>query len=365
MCNISQASATQRAGRRDEPARHLLSTVYTPGLRPVFGLRHSGDKPADLAEPILMLDNLGLPIEQIQFLDAPLALAVAQARGLLGRLCVLGNQGLSERGKKMLRLPLHPRLSRLVLAAQDKEIPAQGCLLAALLAERDIRLNRDDPLDAGDSDLLALRDLFNEIHKSGFLGAVYATSEVECFKRVQRVRQARDQLQRTLGAKNEPENDEALEAILLAYPDQVARTAVASGKRKGERDLVMVGGGRAALHASSVVRDCEWVVALDVEERQTGTDRRAWARLVSRIEPDWLLEHFEDEVEAFDGLEWMAHGGRDAISQLRYGSLVLEESRERPTPDGAVTEMLITEAMRKGAEQFVDMNAFGSLLKPS
>ena len=127
---------------------------------------------------------------------------------------------------------------------------------------------------------------------------------------VQRVRQARDQLLRTLGAKkNEPENDEALlEAILLAYPDQVARTAVASGKRKGERDLVMVGGGRAALHASSVVRDCEWVVALDVEERQTGTDRRAWARLVSRIEPDWLLEHFEDEVEALTALSGMAHG---------------------------------------------------------
>ena len=76
------------------------------------------------------------------------------------------------------------------------------------------------------------------------------------------------------------------------------------------------------------------------------------------------MEHFEDEVEAFDGLEWDGSRGRvDAISQLRYGSLVLEESRERPTPDGAVTELLITEAMRKGAEQFVDMNAFGSLVR--
>ena len=366
MCNISQASAIQRSGRAGRTQEGTCYRLYT---RQGYGRFSAYDTPeilrADLAEPILMLENMGLVIEEMSFLDKPSDLAVSQARELLRRLSALEPDGLSELGKKMLRLPLHPRLSRLVLAAQDKQVPAQGCLLAALLAERDIRLNRDEPLDTGDSDLLALRDLFNEIEKAGFSERSMRQAKLNVLS-VQRVRQARDQLLRTLGSKKAEADDEEalLEAILLGYPDQVARTAVASGKRKGERDLVMVGGGRAALHASSVVRDCEWVVALDVEERQTGTDRRAWARLVSRIEPDWLLEHFEDEVEAFDGLEWDGGRGRvDAVSQLRYGSLVLEESRERPTPDDAVTELLITEAMRKGAQQFVDMDAFASLVR--
>jgi ATP-dependent helicase HrpB len=366
MGNISQASATQRAGRAGRTQEGTCYRLYT---RQAYGRFSAYNTPeilrADLAEPMLMLESLGLKIESMPFLDVPPETALLQARGLLKKLCAIDDGGLLKLGKQILRLPLHPRLGRLVLAADEMGMGADGSLLAALLAERDIRQNRDEPLETGDSDLLALRDLFGEVEKAGFSERAIRQARLNVLS-VGRVRQVRDQLVRTLSCKkNTAENEEALlQAILLAYPDQVARMAVASGKRKGEQDLVMVGGGRAALHASSVVRGSEWVVALDVEERQTGTDRRTWARQVSRIEPDWLLDYFEDEVEAVEGLEWDGARGRvDSISQLRYGSLVLEESRERAKPDDAVTELLITEAMRKGSEQFVDMGAFESLVR--
>lgn len=363
--HISQASAVQRAGRAGRTQNGACYHLFT---RQAFGRMAAFDTPellrADLTEPVLLLESLGIRMEEADFLDAPALSSIALARGLLEKLGALQNGIISELGKRMLALPLHPRLARLVVAADKFGVGGEGCLLAALLAERDILHDRDQAMESGDSDLLARKEMFELVAKDRFSERAIRGSNLNKLA-VQQVRQARDQLLRFVQKKTTPTPDEALlRAMLVAYPDQVARVHVAGGRRKGERELTMVGGNRVALHTSSAVHGAQWVVALDVEERQIGTDRRTFARMVSKIEADWLLEYFETEVEAREGLEWDSARGRvDSVSQLRYGELVLEESRERPTPCHEVSALLLQEAMRKGADRFVDVGAFTSLIR--
>src|SRR5690606_39070411 len=78
------------------------------------------------------------------------------------------------------------------------------------------------------------------------------------------------------------ERDVALRrAVLAGFPDRVARRRTPTGE-----ELVLSGGGSALLDRASVVRHAELVVVVDAEERRG----RIWARAVSAIEPEWLLE---------------------------------------------------------------------------
>ena len=89
-------------------------------------------------------------------------------------------------------------------------------------------------------------------------------------------------------------------------PRGLPRSRREARPRRRSRGLALAGGGSAELAETSVVRDAEWLVALDAEERQ-GPRRAADAgrpaarggvvvRLASAIEPEWLLDLFPDDV---------------------------------------------------------------------
>ncbi|HAN35325.1 MAG TPA: ATP-dependent helicase HrpB, partial [Acidimicrobiaceae bacterium] len=147
--STSRASADQRAGRagRTEPG-----AAYRLWSKLEHGTRRAHLEPeitqVDLAGLALELAAWGTPVEALRWADAPPPRTLQAANELLVRLGALTDDGRpTDRGRRMLALPLHPRLARMVAGAE----PADGslaCIVAALLDERDVFRGRPDELPA-------------------------------------------------------------------------------------------------------------------------------------------------------------------------------------------------------------------------
>lgn len=360
----SRASATQRAGRagRTRPGRALR--LYTKGD---FDTRPEHDTPeirrVDLAQTLLELRAAN--IHDLAWLDAPREDATLAAEELLARLGAVKDGEVTDVGRRMLAFPLHPRQARLLVEAEARGVADEGCVLAALVGERDLRAGskarfggdgrpRTNDAATERSDLVAMLDLWSEAEGSGFAahalraigldpGAVHA---------VDRARKQLARIARSRGAAPDGPKavDDALLACVLAgFPDRVARR-----KRPGSRDLALAQGGVAELAETSAVRDAPWMVAVDAEVRAG----RTLVRVASAIEPEWLIDLFEDRIRetadvSFDDAKGRVVGG----SKMLYGELAIAESPGFDANDPRAAELLFAKAMAKGARAFAPEGA--------
>jgi ATP-dependent helicase HrpB len=126
---ISRASATQRAGRAGRTRAGLVLRLYTRGD---FESRHEHDKPeiarADLSEALLALAGAGIPAgAELRWLTPPPPAALDHAQALLGWLGAIDAKGkISELGRRLLALPLHPRLGRVVTRGAELGVAAEA-----------------------------------------------------------------------------------------------------------------------------------------------------------------------------------------------------------------------------------------------
>uniref|UniRef100_UPI001F01F8B7 ATP-dependent helicase HrpB n=1 Tax=Falsiroseomonas oryziterrae TaxID=2911368 RepID=UPI001F01F8B7 len=146
---ISKAAAEQRAGRAGRTAPGVAIRLWTEAL-------HRGLAPADRPE-ILEAELSGLALDiaawgaapgDLAFLDPPPAGTLAAGRALLRDLDALDAEGrITPMGRGMARMGTHPRLARMLLAAEDEGEKALAADLAALLEERDPIRDREAPSD--------------------------------------------------------------------------------------------------------------------------------------------------------------------------------------------------------------------------
>jgi len=145
---ISQAAANQRAGRCGRVAAGVCIRLYDEAdfaRRPRFTdpevLRSS------LAGVILRMKSLGLgDVRAFPFVEAPPARAIADGFDLLGELNAVDERNeLTEVGRELARLPLDPRVGRMLLAARDQQALAEVLVIAASLSVQD---PRDRPAEA-------------------------------------------------------------------------------------------------------------------------------------------------------------------------------------------------------------------------
>jgi ATP-dependent helicase HrpA len=144
---ISQAAASQRAGRCGRVADGICIRLYDETQftdRPRFTepeiLRSS------LAGVILRMQALHLgSVEAFPFLEPPRAKAVADGYALLGELNAVDDRNeLTATGAALARLPLDPRVGRMILEARDRQSLAEVLVIAAALSVQDVR---DRPLE--------------------------------------------------------------------------------------------------------------------------------------------------------------------------------------------------------------------------
>ena len=144
---ISQASANQRAGRCGRVADGICIRLYGEAdfnNRPRFTdpelLRSS------LAGVILRMKSLGLgDVVGFPFIDPPSSRLVTDGYQLLAELHALDEQGsLTDTGKKLAKLPLDPRIARMLLAADKQRCVREVLIIASALSVQD---PRDRPME--------------------------------------------------------------------------------------------------------------------------------------------------------------------------------------------------------------------------
>jgi ATP-dependent helicase HrpB len=392
---VSQAAAKQRAGRAGRTRPGLCLRLYTAQD---FAARPAHEAPEirrlDLAEPALELHAAGVKdLHDFDWFEAPDAAALDAAEGLLRKLGALDVGGrLTKTGERMLRLPLHPRLSRMLVEAEARGVADAACVIAALINERDIRASqilrdsRERPqaraIAHGPSDLLELFDLFIEAERVDFATARLRELQLDAsaVRAVERVSRQLRRLCRNVKAHDEKDaktgktlspvqETELLISILAGYPDRLARRrSSATEANEASDEVLLAGGGAARLAPESVVRRAEFLVVVDAEERfeagRRGRGRGStFIRLASAIEPEWLLDLFADDMVETSDTEWNAEAERvEVVKRLVYEGLVLDESRASEAGSVEVSRLLAEAALAAGVQAFVEREAIDVFL---
>ena len=297
---ISRAAANQRAGRCGRVARGVCIRLYSEEdfeKRPAFPdpelLRSS------LASVILRAKSLSLGnVEEFPFLDPPAPRAIADGYALLTELGAVDERNeLTQLGGELARLPLDPRVGRMLVAARAEGCLEQLLIIAAALSVQDPRERPLERATAADerhakfaderSDFLAflkLRKLFD--------GKLEKACR-ENFLSVPRMREWRDihaQLETTLGemkwpaSSANPESAEGYRAIhralLAGLLGNVGMRDEAEGSYTGARGI------KFWVHPGSWTRKPgKWLVAAELVETT-----RLFARTVANVDPKWLEE---------------------------------------------------------------------------
>lgn len=320
---ITADAAEQRAGRAGRVAPGVVCRLWDPRdrLRPH---REPEISRIDLAATVLEVIAWGGDPRTFAWFEPPPDGAVEAALALLERLGAIETRlkpratqdsvetrltpRLTPVGDLLRRLPLHPRLGRMLLETSGAREAAAAC---ALISERHFLA----PSGASTtSDLLSAVDRWREMPPH-----VHRTAD-DIRRVFDQVRTGSKGFDQVRGGSTTFDELAFRKAVLAGYPDRVARR-----RAPGSPRVLMSSGHGAVIAPESGVRDHEFVVAIDVTAGQPGEGSEARIRLASGVEREWLQP---DATEILHQLN-ESTGLVRATRIDRYGAIVLTE---RPAP---------------------------------
>lgn len=322
---VSRAAADQRRGRagRTEPGvcLRLWNEPETASL-PAFATPEI--LAADLSRLVLDLAVWGVrDPATLAFLDPPPEPAAKEAKALLAALGALDADGqVSELGRAMSRLPLEPRLARMVIEGARRGTGEEAALIAAIVSERGLGGDAPDLMHRLDD---LRRDRSRRAEEARRLAERWAREAAGLTARL------------NAGGMPSP-------AILLAlaFPDRVAR-----GRGDGRRFVLANGRGAALDPASPLVRARYLAVA-----ELTGTADEARILLAAELSEAEIEAEFGDAItEAVETGFDAASGALRARHVRRLGSLVLAERTAPLKPGPETARALARAAATRGLER--------------
>ena len=356
---ISQAAARQRAGRCGRVSNGICVRLYA---EEDFNARGEFTDPeilrSSLASVILRMGALKLgTVEDFPFIEAPSSRLVADGYQLLQELGAVDEQRrMTEVGNQLARLPLDPRIGRMLLAAKRENCLREILIISAALAMQDPRERPMDKREAADqahakfaderSDFMGFlklwdfyddalrhkksnRELLNKCHQN-FLS----------FLRLKEWRELHGQLAGIVAEMELKPNEQD------ASFEQIHRALLAGllgniGFKDGEADSYL-GARGIRFHivpgSSLKKRRPKWVMAAELVETA-----KLYARGVADINPDWIeplahgltQSHYSDprwERKAAQVVAWerVSLYGLTIVPKRRvhYGPIDAQESRE-------------------------------------
>jgi ATP-dependent helicase HrpB len=335
---VTQDSSEQRRGRAGRLEPGICYRLWTEREQASLAARRPPEMlDADLTPLVLELAVWGTSDpSELSWLTMPPPGSVAQAKDLLTRLGALDASGhITPHGKQMAELPLHPRLSHMLLKAGPLHLTALACDIAALLSERDVLRG---PSGLRNADLrLRLDVLQGQLdHAAG------ATVDRSACQRVKRTADLwRQQLARSMKTARPygyEDLDDVGRLLALAYPDRIAQ------RQQGTDARYVLTNGRGALFANPDPLASEpYLVIADLDG---GTQ---WARidLAAPIDLADIEKFYGDAISETEAVEWDEQAKTvRASTQFRLGALVLSE-RAISKPDPS----LISTALLQGIRQ--------------
>nr|WP_295891819.1 ATP-dependent helicase HrpB [uncultured Devosia sp.] len=317
---VSRAGADQRRGRAGRTSPGVAIRLWNQGQTSAL---EAFDTPeilaADLSGFALDLANWGVTDPAaLLFLDPPPVPAWAEATSLLRSLEALDAAGrITPDGKALARLPLHPRLAHMVVAAAAEDDAATAAELAVLIGERGL---------GGDgTDLSHRLDRFR----------------TDRSKRADDARALARRWAAQASSKKTASNLAAGHHLARAYPDRVAQAAGPRGKFR------LANGRQASLDETDALAAAPFLVVSDITGAAASGRIRA-AAILDRADLEALFAHriSQSTVLSFDAASSSVRARR--IRQLDALRLADEPV---PVEDPEAAAMLLAEAAaRRGLD---------------
>jgi ATP-dependent helicase HrpB len=407
---ISRASADQRKGRAGRTAPGTCHRLWTESGHLNRPERNTPEiQRSDLAEVVLLLHSLGIKrAAEFEWLDKPDPQAVERAERLLITLGALrasqpANDNLHEDekpsestpvgkssieadltsiGRQMLRLPMHPRYSRMLIEAAKYGCVPAAALCAALVSGRDLlmRLGRDD------SHIKEARELFEASQDSDFYTLMRAyhfakknNFSLETCRRygihaqtARQIEQTFDQLlqlaQKQGLLRNADQESSADSGLLKSQGAPVTQTAspalpdpllrcIMTGfvdqlclrRNMGTLECDLTEGRQGTLVRESVVQNAPLFVIASIRE-VTGrsSENLTLLSLASTVKREWLEATFAEQLRTqIEHLYDRTHKRVAAVKLIRFRDLVIHHEHQREV-EPAASGLCLAQAYRKG-----------------
>jgi ATP-dependent helicase HrpB len=245
---VTMDSADQRAGRAARLGPGIARRLWDSRDR-LRAHREAEIHRVDLSAVLLSIIAWGADPESFEWFDRPDDDRIAAAMTLLSRLGAVDGHRITEIGQLIQRMPLHPRLARVVIAGHGS---FEACAAAAELS---------DGYGAANVEQVAKRLLGDR-----YRGHI---SDVELRR-----------------------------ALLAGYPDRVARRR--TQKTQAAQTVTLATGHGAVLAHNAGADNAEWLIALDVTSGRTSATTQALIRKASEVDPRWLSPTRSELRHEFD-----------------------------------------------------------------
>jgi ATP-dependent helicase HrpB len=425
---ISRASGDQRKGRAGRTAPGTCYRLWTESGQLNRADRNTPEiQRSDLAEVVLLLHSLGIKrAAEFDWLDKPDPQAVERAENLLRTLGALkpsshsrdtapltpalspsdgerknrvsasgkstgaefsdkrrtvpplpegeGREGerrnepdssdLTPIGRQMLKLPMHPRYSRMLVEASQRGCVPAAALCAALVSGRDLlmRVGRDDKHvsearelfeASAESDFYTLMRAYQFAKKNNFSVETCRRYGIhaQTARQIEQTHQQIFQIAEKQGLENPkseiqpPKSEDALLRCLMAgFIDQLCIR-----RSQGTLECELTEGRHGTLMRESVVQNANLFVAATIREVPSRTSENlTLLGLASAVKREWIEEvfpqHFSTQIEhLFD----RTHKRVAAVKLLRFRDLVIYHEYQRDV-DPIASGRCLAEAYRKG-----------------
>ncbi len=355
---VSQASANQRKGRCGRTSDGICIRLYEEDdflARPEFTdpeiLR------TNLASVILQMTSLGLgDVAKFPFIDPPDRRNIKDGVDLLHELHALDKeQGLTEIGRKLARLPVDPRMGRMILEADRNGCVNEVMIIAAALSIQDPRERPSDKQQASDekharfkdptSDFMAFLNLWNHIgeRQRELSGSQFRRTLKNEFLHYLRIREWQDlvgqlkQVCRDLGITVNTAQGDPYKIHVSLLSGLLSHIGLFDAEK---REYIGARNAKFAIFPGSGLfkKNPRWVMSAELVETS-----RLWARVNAKIEPDWVEPlaqhlvkrsysepHWEKDQAAVMALEKVTLYGVPIVTQrkVNYGRIDPELSRD-------------------------------------
>jgi ATP-dependent RNA helicase HrpA len=310
--DVSQASANQRTGRCGRTSNGICIRLYS---QEDFEGRPEFTDPeilrTNLASVILQMIALRLgEMADFPFLDPPDQRTIRDGYDLLHELSALSSDGrLTPIGRRLARLPVDPRLGRMILEAERNGCLREVLVIAAALSIQDPRERPQDKQQQAaqsharfadkESDFLSYLNLWDYLHEQqkALSGNQFRRMCKSEFLHYLRVREWQDLFAQLRRAVSEDRGGPSA-APAIRDPDapavngQALHTSLLAGLlshiglyEQEKREYFGARGARFAIFPGSVLfrRSPRFVMAAELVETS-----RLWARTVAKVEPEWV-----------------------------------------------------------------------------
>ncbi|MBL4916128.1 ATP-dependent helicase HrpB [Tabrizicola sp. DMG-N-6] len=311
---VTRAEAEQRRGRAGRVAEGVCYRLWTRGEEGALAPFPPAEiESADLTPLALELALWG-GADGLNFLTAPNPGAMAEAQALLSALGALEAGRITDHGRALAALPLHPRLGHMLLTAGGGE---RATTLAAILSER-------DPIRGAPPDLaLRLKAVGNA---KGFEADHPFTVDRGV---ADRIRTEAKRLARQVRAID-PQDLSIGQLAALAYPDRIGL------RRKGDAPRFLLSGGKGAvMEEGTPLAGQRLIVATDLD----GDRSEARIRQAAPITEAELRALYAAQIRWQDRCEWDRRESRILMRrQERFGALVLDDRIWPDPPPEAIAQ---------------------------